>query len=186
MAKPKNDAANGDAAPANGEATAPNRFRSVATESYMFNAEKCYNELSAKEKLPLVGYLLGMKEMPPIKGREWQALVIQTTEPVHAIDREKNVILVEPGNTVLVPATFMLEQALAKAALNPTSVFEVSIAPKKKIEIGGGQTMWTYEVGANPKALNRKNFGVAALLDAPGAVPALPAAGESGADETPF
>jgi hypothetical protein len=169
MAKPKTDTngnGNGETMSDNGDSTGqPSRFRKISTEAYMFNAEKCYATLPAKDRLPLVGYLLGMKAMPPIKGRDWDALIIQTTEPTHALDREKNIIRVEPGTTVLIPATFEIKSQFARAALNVNSVFEVSISPKKKIDIGGGQTMWTFDLAANPKALNRKAFGVSALLE---------------------
>lgn len=161
--------------PPNGEVTeeeaatgVASRFRKIETESYMFNVEKCYNALPAKDRLPLTGHLVGLQDMPPIKGREWKAAVILLTAPVHAIDREKKIVKLPVGSRVLIPATWQLQQHLEKAARSPRLVFEVEITPNKKIDIGGGQTMWTYHLGANPKPVPRINFGVAGLLDAPG------------------
>lgn len=178
----KRDEVNGNAATSETPSDAPteskSRFTKIETESYMFNAEKTYDALPPKDKLPLIGYLVGMQAMPPIKGRAWEAAVILTTEPVHALDREKNVVKLPPGSRVLIPATFAIVQHFSKAASNRDYVYEVSIAPNKKVDIGGGQTMWTYKLGANPKALARKAFGVAALLDSSVNAPALPQASE--------
>lgn len=173
----KNDKA---APPQNGNAASvPDRFREIATERYMYNVNKCWEELSADKRLPLVGILLSELEMPPIKERDWTAFLILTTEPTHVVNRDKDVILVEAGTEVLIPATHQLRSHFARAAGHPTAVFEVRVQPKKKIPIGGGQTMWTFALANNPKPLPRAKFGTAALLNAPApTAPALPAAAE--------
>lgn len=162
------------------------RFRKIETESYMFNAEKTFMAMPPKERLPLTGYLIGLQDMPPIKGREWKAAVILTTEPVNVLDRDKKVVKVPAGSRVLVPATWQLEQHLTKAAMNQKLVYEVQISPNKKIDIGGGQTMWTFNIAANPKPTLRSAFGVAGLLDTGANLPALPAGDVDASVETPF
>jgi hypothetical protein len=185
--------ANGNAE-ANGEEipdtnTPGSRFRKIETESYMFNAEKCYAGIPAKDRKPLTGYLVGFQEMPPIKGREWEAAVLIATSPVMVVDREKKIIEVPAGSRVLIPATWQIKQHLQRAAFHPRFVYEVFIEPNKKIDIGGGQTMWTYNLGASEKPSLRLKFGVAALLDSPGTL-SLPQGDGSEAgmidDSTPF
>lgn len=170
----------------NGNAV-PDRFREIATERYMYNVNKCWEELAADKRLPLVGILLSELEMPPIKERDWTAFLLLTTEPTHVVNRDKDVILVEAGTEVLIPATHQLRTHFARAAGHPTAVFEVRVQPKKKVAIGGGQTMWTFTLANNPKPLPRAKFGTAALLNAPTpATPALPAASadrEPGSDD---
>jgi len=181
--------ANGNGTPEETPAATPSRFQQIATERFMFNAQKCYADLPAAQRLPLVGYLLNMIPMPPIKGREWEACVVRTTEPCNVVNREKQVIKVDAGSEVLIPATDQISRFLAKAATHPGMVFEVSIRPNKKIDIGGGQTMWTYDLGANPRPIPRTKFGVAGLLEGAGDAPALPAAGgeaAAGDDDIPF
>src|SRR5271166_5535534 len=156
------------------EAGVGTRFRKIETESFMFNAEKCYAAFPVKDRKPLMGYLVGFQEMPPIKGREWEAAVLITTAPVLVVDREKNIVEAPAGSRVLIPATWELKQNLRRAALHPKFVFEVSIEPKKKLDIGGGQTMWTYKLGASERPSLRSKFGVAGLLENPGQALALP------------
>src|SRR5215469_10120549 len=163
MAKNEAPKKNGNGA---AESAVPDRFREIATERYMFNVTKCWEELAADKRLPLVGYLLSELEMPPIKDREWTAFLILTTEPVYVVNRDKEVVLVPERTEVLVPATHQLRTHFAKAASHPSAVFEVRVEPRKKIPIGGGQTMWTFALANNPKPLPRAKFGTAALLTA--------------------
>lgn len=188
MAKDKSAEMNGSQAEQDPEigSDSKSRFTEIRTESYMFNAEKTYASLPKADQLPLVGYLVGMQEMPPIKGRAWKAAIILTTEPVHALDREKKVLKLPPGSRVLIPATFAIDQNFARAASNSNFVFEVSISPSKKVEIGGGQTMWTYKLGANSKPVARAAFGIAALLDNPNTSPQLGMGSHAEDVEAPF
>lgn len=150
------------------------RFAEIQTDRYMYNPNK-------GSEGPLVGHLVNLLEMPPIKvgnkTRDWQALLIQITEKASVIDRNGDVILVEPGSEVLIPGTYQILQNLRAAAIHEKLVFEVAIQPKEKVDIGGSQTMWTYRLGvskAGPK--ERLSFGPSALLGEAARKAALPAA----------
>lgn len=162
------------------------RFQKIETERYMFNSQKCYADLPAGQRRPLVGYLVNMIPMPPIaRGKDrrtgetimqdWDAVVIKTTEPTHALDREKRVIEVPAGSEVLIPATHQIVQFLTRAASHPEFVYEVIIEPSKKVEIGNGQTMWQYHLGANPNPIPRKRLGISGLLSQGSQAPQLSA-----------
>lgn len=168
-------------------AQSADRFKKIETQRYMFNVTKCWEEIAANKRLPLVGFLIRFEQMPPIERgnekKDWQAAVIKITEPCHALDREQNVVSLNIGAEVLIPGTHQIMQFLAKAAAHPTHVFEVMISPDKKVPIGKGQSMWTYSMGANPKPIARASLGVAGLLESGSATPALPqTAGLSDAD----
>jgi hypothetical protein len=171
----------------------PEGFTEVGADRFMYNPNKgCTGSLQ--------GYLLGKLEMPPIqRGKEppapWECLLVRTTKPCQGIDRDQKVVDVPVGSDVLTPATFKLDDAFSRAAADPAFCWEVFIAPKKKTEIGHGQTMWLYALGANKNTKKARNdFGVAALLpgaDAAG-VKALPQGAATaegagaGSDNIPF
>jgi hypothetical protein len=174
------------------------RFKKIETDRFMFNPNRgCSGAL--------VGYLINEIPMPPIQRgknpktgepimQDWECFVIYTTETCKGIDREGNVIDVAKGKEVLVPATFQLGQHFTRVAGHPKLCWEVIISPKRKIEIGNGQTMWLYDLGANPNgAKERREFGANAILAAPDAPKALPVgqataegAGQAGDDQIPF
>ena len=150
-------------------------FRQIATERFMYKADEC-------RETPLVGFLLNLLPMPPLKSgtdpktglpimREWSAFLIRTTRPVKAVNRDKQVVTVSPGSEVLIPATYELQQFVTKAASAPDVVFELKISPKKKIELKHGQKMWLYELAAKPMPKPRREFGLTAVL-APHQLPA--------------
>ena len=150
-------------------------FVDVVTDRTMYKADTCRDT-------PLTGYLINKLPMPPIRGREWNAFVVRTTAPVHTEDREGNVITVPANSEVLIPATFALESALSRAAV-ASMIHEVRIMPLKKIDVGAGQTMWTYKIQAKPGAIPRSKFGFSAMLGAAPEVPQLP---QSTDDNIPF
>jgi hypothetical protein len=181
-------------APTNGNTEAgalPDRFKKIETERYMFNVQKCWGDLPPTDRKALVGYLINIIPMPPIqRGKEmkdWEALLIKTTEATNVLDREKNVIEVPAGTEVLIPATAKLLERLTKAASHPKAVFEIFIAPKSKIDIGKGQTMWTYDIGASATPILRSSMGMSALLEheAP-KLPQLPENATASDDDIPF
>jgi hypothetical protein len=132
-------------------------FVDVVTDRTMYKADTC-------KETPLQGYLINKIPMPPIRNRVWYAFVIRTTAPVQSEDRDVNVIIVPPGSEVLISATSILESALTRAAVGPI-VHEVRISPIKKIDIGAGQTMWTYNIKAKPDSgIARNKFGFSAML----------------------
>lgn len=164
------------------------RFEKIETDRWMWNPNKGCT-------MPLVGYLINMIPMPPMQMgkelREWECFLIKTTEETLGIDRvesqkdnptPKDVPI---GSEVLVPATFLLTQHLERAAGHPNVCFEVYIAPREKMNIGRGQTMWLYDLGANMKTPKlRKEFGTSAMLGGPSdGVRALPAKGQAVAEQ---
>lgn len=156
-------------------------FREIVTQRYMYNVEEC-------GKAPLVGHLLNLLPMPPIlRGKElkpWSAFLIRTTRPTKAKNRDKVVVDVPAGSEVLIPATFELMQFMSKAATSEDKVFEVKIVPNVAIDIGGGQSLWTYVLGAKPVPVKRQQFGLSGVL---GRELALPAAGHGAQDgDIPF
>lgn len=161
------------------------RFTEVGADRFMFNPNKgCTGKLT--------GYLLNKVEMPDIERgntkQEWECFLILTTAPCKGINREKNVVDVPVGSEVLIPGTFKVEDAFAKAAVSTVGCYEVQIVPLGKTDIGKGQTMWLYKMGYDKDSIKpRSNFGPAAELSAPAAVKALSAAtaesaGASGED----
>jgi hypothetical protein len=181
---------NGPNAPT--QATAPSapavkdRFRKIETDRFMYNANKGCTK-------PLVGYLLNLVPMPPIaRGKDkqgnlitqdWDSFLSKTTEPTLALDREKKLVDVPVGSEVLVPATFQLSQHFTKVSSHAELCFEVYIEPKKKIDVGAGQTMWIYDLGANTSnAKKRMEFGAASMLGSP-VQHVLPPRGQSTAED---
>jgi hypothetical protein len=149
-------------------------FVKIITQRYMYNAEKCLTT-------PLVGYLLNRLPMPPIKNRAWEAFLIRATRPTTAVDRDGNVVTVNTGEEILIPATFTLASVMGKASTNADFCYEVRIKPTKKIDIGGNQEMWEYDLAAKPNPRKRASFGLAAVL---GSYAALPSgAGEGAGDD---
>lgn len=179
-------AASGKAPPAvDTQKALDDRFTEVGADRFMFNPNKgCTGKLT--------GYLLNKIEMPDIERgntkQEWECFLILTTAPCKGIDREKNVVDVPVGSEVLIPGTFKVEDAFAKAAVSSVGCYEVQIVPLGKQDIGKGQTMWLYKMGYDKKSIKpRSEFGPAAALSAPAAAKALTAgtaetAGASGED----
>lgn len=158
------------------------RFKTIVTQRYMYNVERC------KAK-PLVGWLINVLTMPPIRNRNWNAFLIKTTEATLGVDREDNVVELAPGSEVLIPATFELEQFLMKAATAEDRCFEVQIEADTKIDLDGGNSMWTYKLAANPASQNRRTFGLSAILGKATPqlqAPAITSKGEALSDDIPF
>jgi len=154
------------------------RFTTIETERYMWNANKGCDQ-------PLVGWLVNHIPMPEMNGRDWTCFVVKLSRPTKAIDREKKIVTVPAGAEVLAPATHQLAQHLTKAANFPDKVFEVKIIPKTKIDIGKGQTMWTYHLGANPQGRPRAEFGPVAMIGSP-QLPTGQEVAESMGNDIPF
>jgi hypothetical protein len=146
----------------------PEGFDAVGLDRFMYNPNKgC--------KGPLRGFLLSVVAMPPMERgkdpktkepimQDWDCLLVKTTAPTQGIDREGKVVDVPSGREVLTPKTFRLGDTFERAALDPDFCYEVFIAPDKKIDIGSGQTMWLYNMGANKKGTPRAEFGIVARL----------------------
>jgi len=118
-------------------------------ERTMYAAEAC-------GQVPVVGFLVDLLDMPQIDmgrdgKRDWQAFVIKLTHATKGRDREENIVDVEPGEEIIMPATFQIATALARFARDPEVMHEVGIEPKAKVDIGGGKNFWTYRVIATNK-----------------------------------
>jgi len=118
-------------------------FRQVASNRLIFKADALF-EQGIKDAL-VEGYVLDRREMPG--ERVWFAYVIKLTRATKATDRDGNVHDVEPGDEIYVPETYQLSQELSKYIGHPSKVVKVRIKPLKKIPIGKGKTMWTFELG---------------------------------------
>jgi hypothetical protein len=162
-------------------------FERIETDRFMFNPnEGC--------DFPLVGYIINLIPMPPIERRnpktreiewqDWECFVVKTTKPTKAVDREKHTVAVPTGKEVLVPATYMLSQHFTRVATNAGEVYEVLIVPKKKVAIGNGQTMWTWDLGVNMKTPKpRAQFGASGMLGTAQTPIMLPSQGRSAASD---
>ncbi len=123
-------------------------------ERTIYGAEGC-------GEVPVAGYIIDLLDMPPIPQgrneppRDWQAFVFKATYKTKGVDREKNVVDVEPGEEILVPATFQIQAALARFARDAKVMHEVALQPKAKIDIGGGKNFWTYRVVKTGKTEDR-------------------------------
>lgn len=118
-------------------------------ERTMYAAEAC-------GQVPVVGFLVDLIDMPPIDMgkdgmRDWKAFVIKLTHQTKGKDREDNIVDVEPGEEIVMPATYQIAAALARFARDPEVMHEVGIEPKTKLDIGGGKNFWTYRVIATNK-----------------------------------
>jgi hypothetical protein len=181
-------AQNGNTAHAAAGAKGGDRFTKIETERYMYNPNKgCEGAL--------VGYLLNMIAMPPMvmggEEKDWNCFLFRITEPCQVIDREGKVITVPVGSEVLSPATHQLTQFISQASSRPDLCYEIRVAPKSKLAIGKGQTMWLYDLGINmndPKP--RKQFGPAAMIGGhpqlTGGQVAAEQVGTPGTDNIPF
>lgn len=128
-------------------------------ERTIYAAEACGD-------VPLCGFIVDLLDMPAIEGgknkqtgememRDWKAFVFRATYATKGLDREKNVVDVEPGEEIIIPATFQIEAALGRFARDPKVMHEIALKPKAKIDLGGGKTMWQYRVIATKKTEER-------------------------------
>lgn len=109
----------------------------------------------------LKGYIVDLMDMPPIKSgkdkeRPWQAFLFRTTAPTKGVDREGNVVDVDKDEEIIIPSTFQLHQGLSRFSRDPEKMFEAAVLPKEKIDIGGGQTMWTFRVALGKATMKRE------------------------------
>ncbi len=119
-------------------------------ERTIYAAEEC-------GEVPLCGFIVDLLDMPPIPqgrnepARDWQAFVFKATYKSKGKDREGNIVDVEPGEEVIIPATYQIQAALSRFARDPEKMHEIALQPKAKIDIGGGKNFWTYRVVSSGK-----------------------------------
>lgn len=149
----------------------------IATDIPLYVTDKC-------DKVPVVGYLLSLDQMPESDNGPWKAYRILTTKAGKACDFEKNVIDTIPGDEVRVTKTVKL--AALDRFLLPDAMVEVSITPKTLRGIGGGHKMWEYDVKANKKSIKRRP-GIYALGPVSNVTPASRQLGNgNGNSDIPF
>lgn len=166
MAKPKASSAkhNPSVAPTSPDADA-GEWVQLGAERYLWKLE---------EGGILQGYLLASEYIEPKNGRPFTALLIRTTKSVLVTNRDDEVIEAPPGTDILVPVTHKL-QKLVTVAEHPQFVYEVRIELGTKVDIGAGQSMWTYkQVAAKKTPKPRDDFGPMFSAFEPHVTPALP------------
>lgn len=177
MAKATNTNGNGHTM---GEA--PKGWKKIEMNRLMYNSDRGKGGV-------IQGDMLGILDMPPANGKEWQALVVRLTAPCGScVDREKKATRAEVGQEILVPLTHQMRQHLARAAVHPGAIFEVWIKPTGSVKTNAGQ-MVTYDMNVNPQPKRRE--ATDRMLAMQAAAPALPPAGASGqgadaSDDIPF
>lgn len=134
------------------EETAEAGWEDAQLDAPMYKTDLC-------KGTPLVGYLLGLQEMPESDNGPWQAYTILTTKPCLACTFEgtgeqATVKEYPAGTPIMIVATAKL--AGLKAFLNKHYTLEVKVKPLAKKPIGGGRTMWTYEVKRNPTTIRKR------------------------------
>lgn len=154
------------------------RFVKVVTDRAMYKADEC-------GKATITGFLVGVKHFPDGDNGPWDAFIIRATEPTKGVDFEGKVVTVNPGEELLLVRTAKL-QALDRAATHPSKMGEVQITPKQKIKIGGGRTMWTYDVAINPDLQVRKGMDLIASDTAPTRQLTAGAATQDDGNDLPF
>lgn len=173
MAKPKAspEKLNPSVAPTSPDADA-GEWVELSSERYMWKFE---------EGSTLQGYLLSSEHIEPKNGRPFIALVIRTTQSVLVTNRDDETIEAELGSEILVPVTHKLN-SLVNVAEHPQYVYEVRIQALKKVDIGAGQTMWTFKVAAKKTPKPRDDFGP---MFSAFETHALPEGSSNGADAFP-
>lgn len=137
-------------APATGNGAAKDRFQKVVTDRPMYRVEKC-------SKMPLVGHLLGLAAMPPAQITDaqraqgqtghWNAYVIKTTEPTLACTANDAPVEVPVGTEVIIGESAKLSEL--RKYLFADKILEIRIETTGKVNLQGGKTMRTYDIGAD-------------------------------------
>lgn len=123
-------------------------------ERTIYAAEEC-------GAVPLAGFIIDLLDMPPIPqganrpARDWQAFVFKATYKTKGKSRGGDIVDVEPGEEVIIPATYQIQAALARFARDPKVMHEIALQPKEKIDIGGDREFWTYRVVKTGKTEER-------------------------------
>lgn len=172
---------------ATGAAGAPANFESATPDKdwVTFNTNRMIYKPDLCHEKAVRGYLLDYLEMPAVDGdREWNTYIVKLTQPTIACDREGNVHPVAAGEEIMVPEVYDLEHcpALRTACENPEETYEVFLKPVERTKIGGGKTLWRYDIKFAPKPTKRT--GSLKLFMAAGKRPEL--ANNAAAAPAPF
>ena len=164
-------------AESNGSAGSDDGWTEIATDIPLYKPDEC-------KKLPVVGYLLSLDDMPETDNGPWRCYRILTTKPGMACNFDGEPEPTQPGDEVRLTKTVKLV-ALDRFLL-PNAMVEVSITPLTKIKLSGARSMWTYEVRANKKTIKARP-GIYAFGGGAAPVPRqLGSGSNNGSDEIPF
>lgn len=115
----------------------------------------------------LVGYVIDRVHVKPNGKRHWWGLVVLTTEPTVAVNRQKEPVEVPAGERIMIPENHTIKPL---ARLIPSGepgerVYQMCLRPAEKIGIAGGHTMWLWDVDVDPrwKPADTMKFKEAAL-----------------------
>lgn len=170
MSKEKEANGNGNG---NGHASssAPEGWKRIETNRPVYQGDR-------GKGAPIQGLMLGILDMPPANGKEWQALVVRLTVACPTCkDREDKTTTAPAGSEILVPLNHQLRQHLARAASHPTAVAEVFIKPTGQVKTTAG-SMTTFDIAVNPQL--RKREPTDRLLAMQSQAPQLSGPGASG------
>lgn len=123
----------------------------LSLERLLWKPESC-------GKYPVVGYIVSINDMPPADRAEnpdWKAFVFRATYETRGVDREGNVVKIEKGSEVVVPANYQLATNLARFALDSGAMHEIGVQVKGRLDIGGGKKMWQFRVVATGQTEER-------------------------------
>jgi hypothetical protein len=110
------------------------------------------------------GYLLSTTHIVPKKGKPFDALIVHLLTPTFAYDREGELVRVEKGAEILIPVTATLQKVAAVCEKHRGKTFEFFIRPRAKVDIGAGQTMWTYDTRIKIEPVDPKKVPASAAL----------------------
>lgn len=143
----------------------------VQSRSGMYKPEtaKTMNAKNEEVFIPLRGILITAELKKADSDKPFYVLVLQLTRPTYVENRDKKPIRLEIGDTALIPVTARLRPWLQVAQReNPKELVELHISPDTKEDIGGGKTLWEYQVSVVGKHLAEKMNTIASLMnDAP-------------------
>lgn len=127
------------------EIKVPDGFITISTDAYVWKAD---------HGVPVRGWILNKQDFPGNDTtRPFSMLLVKTTEATKGEEKDENnvkhVVDVPAGEHVMVVVNHGLK-LLEKAAMHPDKCVEVFIAPKAKQKIGGGRTVWKFDIAISP------------------------------------
>lgn len=97
----------------------------------------------------IYGRFVDRVEMPPTENGDWEVALVQLLRPTYVVEPDDTVRVAAVGEVVALPLSASL-QSIKRFSGHPSKVFTIYVKPKGKIPLGGGKTMWTYDIRANP------------------------------------
>lgn len=172
MAKDKNAATETNGTTENKRAG----WHKVQTDRGVYSGEKGQGS-------EVIGFMLGLQDMPAVMGRPWTALILRLTEPCKVKKGDSHVVA-SSGEEILVPLNHQLTQHLSRAAVHPRFLYEVALKPTGQRKTRAG-SMTTWDINVNPQPVVRG--GADRMLAMQAQSPQLaPAGGDAEEVEIPF